>query len=441
MIPRPNVTLDRSWRFPHPRVTSLSNGLQIWAFHLPGQHVVSADLVLDCALNREPRELEGIATLALRTSDEGTRSHPGASLAELLEGQGAQVDAHQTQRTAQLTLDVPASRLERALQAFAEIAQEPSFAVEDVAHHQTQLRAEYAQNRVNPRAMTALGIRRALYLSPDRHTRPSAGTPQTLARITPEGVRDFQRAHWGPHGAVLVLAGELPSNINSLVAEHFGNWMGATQPPPQPPLVNPGRRVLVLDRPAAVQADVTIAQLTIPRGDARLPALRMAGQLLAGAFTSRLNMVLREDLGYTYGVSGGVSPGRDQSTLGVSASFRTEVAADAIFTALDLLSVAEPFSGSELEAAKDYLLGVRPLATETASDITDAAARLAAGGVDVDYLHAQDAATQALRPDEVTDAYRSLIDPHAFSIAIAGKAEALVPQLAAQGLPVEVIEY
>ena len=84
-LPRPAIAPAVVWAFPAPQRAQLSNGIELMIFDLPGQHVISAHLVLDLPLNAEPRDIEGVATICARTLDEGTLHHNGEEFAELLE--------------------------------------------------------------------------------------------------------------------------------------------------------------------------------------------------------------------------------------------------------------------------------------------------------------------------------------------------------------------
>jgi zinc protease len=88
-LPRPTIAPAVVWTFPAPQRTQLSNDIPVMIFDLPGQHVISAHLVLDLPLNAEPRDIEGVATICARTLDEGTLRHNGEEFAELLETEGA----------------------------------------------------------------------------------------------------------------------------------------------------------------------------------------------------------------------------------------------------------------------------------------------------------------------------------------------------------------
>lgn len=437
---RPSVTYSSNWRFPLPEIHLLDSGIRVLAFHLPGQHVVAAELVLDCGVHAEPGNLEGIATITARSCDEGTLAHPGTGIAEALESHGALVHAHQSHYTAQLRLEVPSTRLLTSLELFAEIVRTPQLTDFDVAHQIDMAIADHAARLASPRGAAGLAFRRAMYAPEDRRTRPEAGTPATLAAITGEAVRSFHRDHWGPAGAVLILAGDLPAGAVDSIASVFDGWSTQRQLADSPARLAAQPRVLVVDRPQSVQADVIIGCPAVGRQDPRLAPAILAGQAMAGAFSSRLNLALREERGYCYGINGGFAPGRHGGVFTASGSFRIEVASEAIGIARDILGLSEAFTAAEIEAARNHHLGISPLVNSTASDIADQAARLADGRVEVGYLHQLDERIRAVTPDAATSVFRELVRPDKLHIALTGPADVLCPQLAGLGLDPEVVD-
>ncbi|WP_353081027.1 M16 family metallopeptidase [Tessaracoccus lapidicaptus] len=159
-----------------------------------------------------------------------------------------------------------------------------------------------------------------------------------------------------------------------------------------------------------------------------------------GAFASRLNLELRERLGYSYGIGGGFSPGVGESQFTVGGSVRTEVAADAVARLLDGLELRDPFTAAEIDDARRYLVGVAPLANETSADIVGQASALAAAGLDAGYMNRHFADLGVVTPAQATEAFRDEVRPDTLTVAVAGAAEQLLPALAARGLAAEVVD-
>lgn len=429
---RPTVTAAPPWLSPVPTVRKAANGLTVWHVHLPGQHIATFELVLPTPLTLEP--VEGVATVALHAIDEGTLSHPDGAISELLESQGATL--HGAARHGYTTFggQTPSRRLADVLPLFSEILSEPAYADRDVAHHIEAQVAGFESKLASPGALNKMSLRRELFGPDHRFGRPAAGTPASLLQLTVDDVRAWHRRAFIPAGATLIIAGDV-AEIPDL------EWEVPAQAPDgyeAPPRRAP--RIVVVDQPGSVQATVAAATRTVTRTDPRWPALRIAGHAVAGAFASRLNLELRERLGYTYGIHGGFAAGALEGQFSVGGSCRTDVTPDAVTRLLDGLALADPLSEAEVGDARRFLIDVAPLANETSADIVAQASALAAAGLPPDYLNHHLSDLVDVTADDATAAFREVIRPEGLTVNITGDAATLVPTLDRLGLRAEVVE-
>lgn len=442
--PRPDITQDTPWSFPTPRVTHLDNGLQVWVFDLPGQHVVALDLVQPIALDAEAPEREGVGMLTLRTSDEGTLEHPGPAIAAALESVGAAFSGHAGHSATTASLDVPATRLDHALPLFAEIVQRPAFDADDVARHQALRQAEIAQSLASGAGCAALALRRLRWDETSRSARPAGGRSASVAAVTPDDVTAFHRDQWGPEGSVLVVGGDFPSDPMARLDELFGTWRPAAQEratASEDRFAAPSGVVHLVHRPEAVQIDLRIGGQGLDRHDPRWPALQVASLAIGGSFMSRLNKVLREERGYTYGIHLAASPQRRSGTWTVSASIRTDVAADALGETLRLLDVgADPLTEREVDDAITQIVGVSPLRNDTAEAIVGQASALAAAGFDADQVNRHRERVRAVNAEQASDAAAQVLAPATGHVVVVGNADALLEPLRRAGHTVELLE-
>lgn len=437
---RPEVELASPWRFPTPEARTWPSGLTTWVYDLPGQHIAALDLVLPVQLSAEPLDLEGVATVALNSIDEGTHSNPDGRIAELLELQGTALHGSATVSHTRLGADFPVRRLAAVAPLLAEVISSPAHAEDDISHHVGLLEAAHESRLASPGAVAKQAFRTALFGSGAREGRALSGTPETLARIGRDAVVAWHGSHWVPAGATLVLAGDLGSVDPYEALAPLTSW---TAPGDGSVRVDPdgvAPRIVIANMPEAVQATVHVGTLLPGRHHSDWEALKLGVHAFVGAFASRLNLELRERLGYTYGVHGGIGGRSRDGQLTLSSSFRTEVAADAISRILQGLELADPFTAEEVDDARKYLLGIAPLANETASDIVRQATVLAAAGEEPGYVNQHFDALALPGADDVTAAFRRHITPGAMTIAISGNADELVPALRAAGLEVEVVE-
>ncbi len=387
-LPQPPVGPPGSWSFPTARRSRLSNGIDLLVFPLPGQQVIATHLVLDLPLNAEERTREGVATICARVLDEGTLVHNGEEFPELLETEGAGFGVEVSLAGLQTVLDVPTSHLDRALELFAEAVTQPALADGDTERH-VQLRlAEIEQAQANPAQAATLAFRETVFNPDSRASRMNGGNPGTVAGLTPDDVRAFHRERFGPAGATVIMAGDFTSDPQALAEKYFGSWHnpGQQAAPYVVPTAGP-RRVIVIDRPGAVQADVRFGGFGIDRLDPRWSAVSVASYAVGGAFLSRLNAVLREDKGYTYGVRMSFGPLRGAGSFAVQGSFRTDVVVDALSLTRDLIDLeGAPITGAEVADAVNYFTGVSPLRYATADGVADQAATQVLAGLPDDYI-------------------------------------------------------
>ena len=157
----------------------------------------------------------------------------------------------------------------------------------------------------NPGRRAAKQLSQELFPASARMSRPREGTEETVARIDAAGVRAFYEAHVRPATATAVVVGDLAGvDLDAVLAGTLGGWTGdAAEPVPVPPVTaDDTGRVVIVDRPGAVQTQLLIGRTGPDRHDQVWPALVLGTYCLGGTLTSRLDRVLREEKGYTYGV-------------------------------------------------------------------------------------------------------------------------------------------
>lgn len=428
---RPPVAPPPAWNFPQPAERTLANGMRVWLFDLPGQYVVSATLVIDLPLTLEPIDREGVATLVFRNLDEGTKSHPGEEFSELLEDRGAVFSGSCGLSATECSVDVPVGEFAAGLALFAEAVRTPAFEPSDVERHVALRLAEIEQTRANSSSLANVAFRATVLDPSARAARMNGGEEATVARVDAPAVREFHAAHYRPDVATLVVGGDLRGvDAWGAIEGAFGDWAARpgsiTHLPPGP---GPARSRL-LHRPGSVQADLRLGGFGIGRTDPRWASLQVACYAMGGAFLSRLNRVLREERGYTYGISMSPQPLRESGYISVHGSFRTEVMAPALSEARELLDVSQrPFTSAEVTDAIAYLVGVAPLRYSTASGVVGQAATIAGVGLDPGYMDRSLAAVRGVTPDSATSAYLEVVGSAPTSIVVVGDAEQLAGPL------------
>jgi predicted Zn-dependent peptidase len=443
---RPAVVPPAPWAFPLPQETRLGNGLRVLAHHVPGQYVLSLRLVVPQRLSVEERRVEGVAAMTARLLDEGTVRHGSEQFASLLERRGIAYGSGVSEGALHVDLDVPHRFVEPALDLLHELLAEPVFPPDEVERILRTRLAEIEQERASGGHRAARELLATMWAADDRASRPTAGSPETVGAITREDVVDFHARHVGPAGGTLVVAGDLAGlDLPEVVDAALGRWSApGHEPAPAPVAPRPApdaARVVVVDRPGSVQSELSVGRpgpdRHVPGGWAPYPVLSF---VLGGSPNARLDAVLREEKGYTYGIRTSFRPRTRGGSVVTAGSVRADVTGASLRLLLDILETArEGFTDEEARVGADYVARTAPGRYATADAVAEEAAALAAEGLPPEFPTETLRDVGRLDAEALTTAYRKVVDG-GWSVVVVGDAEQTVPQVEAVGLgPVAVV--
>ncbi|WP_377269033.1 M16 family metallopeptidase [Peterkaempfera sp. SMS 1(5)a] len=378
--PRPEAGAPTPWAFPAPERATLDNGLTVLRCHRPGQQLVAVEVLLDAPLAAEPDGLDGVATILARAFSEGTDTLTAEEFAGELERAGATMDAHADHPCVRVSLEVPVSRLERGLSLLSDALRTPALPEHEIERLVANRLDEIVHELANPARRAALALYGDLFEGTDRLSRPRAGSAETVRTIDRDAVQAFYTAHVRPATATAVVVGDLDGvDLDAILARTLGAWSGdkAEVAAPTPVKADDRARVIIVDRPGSVQTQLLIGRVGADRHDEVWAAQVLGTYCLGGTLTSRLDRVLREEKGYTYGVRALAQPlrsapdGSGRVLLAITGSVDTPSTAPALadtWTVLRTLA-AEGLTDAERDVAVQNLVGVAPLKYETSAAV------------------------------------------------------------------------
>lgn len=442
---RPVATAPRAYHFPPFERRTLPNGLTVWLVPLADRALVNVHLLVDAGAAAESEPEGGVAALTAQLLVTGTRRLDANAFAEATERLGIEVSSESSWDSARAAFQAVPEHLVDGLNLLAEMILEPRLDPGEFERLKAERLADIMQTRADAGGLADERFLEHLYSAATPYRRLSAGRPETVEVLTLDDVRAFHAGACRAAGSHLIVAGAFdPDALLGAVEDAFGGWRGdaAGHRTISPEPAERRRRVVIVDRPGSVQSELRVGHGGIDRYDNRFfPAIVMAA-MLGGVFGSRLNLRLREELGYTYGARAGFDPRRSAGPFIASAAVQTEVTAPAISELLGqvdgLRATLAP--ESELRDVKDFLIGIFPLRFETTGGVASALEPLAVYGLAddwwttyrdrleaVDVVAAHDAATDLIRPDE-------------FLILVAGDAARIRSDIEALDLgPLEVV--
>lgn len=432
----PPVSALTGWRFPQHEESRLGNGLRVLVYRCQGQYVVSAALVFDVPLSVERPDIEGVAEMTARCLPRGTRALPAEEFADQLASCGADLEASASLDAFAVRLTVPVTHLGRGLDLMSAAVTEPAFAEAEVTHERALRLQEIDQAHAYPQHVANEQLNAELF-GAARAARPVGGSPETVAAVTRADIAGYTESLLVPSGATLVLAGDFgPLDPVDVAERSFGRWEGARpqEVPAERPPIHAGAQVLLLDWPDAPQSTIRVAGPAVTRADRLWPAMFVANHAVGGNFSSRINTVLREEKGYTYGATSTLDSSRHSGVFSVSTAVNAAVTADAVGDILSLVAAAHgTLTDDEVDTAVRAVTQSAPLGYERAEAVTGRVELLLSQYLPLDHVD-----TNLRRIREVTTAganaaYCEVIDPRGLTALVVGDAASARSGLASLG--------
>jgi zinc protease len=278
---------------------------------------------------------------------------------------------------------------------------------------------------------------------------PGGGDPKAIAKFNRAEMLAWEQRWLRPDNAKLFIVSDRPlAEVQPLIEARFGNWT----PPPGPkgtksfPALPPrpqAPRILLVNRPGAPQSSIVGGQLLPldPRGD--IIPFDAANDALGGDFLARLNMDLREDKGWSYGVSGDESIMLHAVPYVVSAPVQADRTGDSL---LELNRQINEFLTTKGVTQEERDRVVTKNINQLPGEFETSGAVLGAM-MNNDMLGRPDNYYETLAPEyraqtvaTLDRAARTALDPKAFTWIVVGDAAKVRPQLEKLGMPIEVVE-
>ena len=352
--------------------------------------------------------------------DEGTETRDLEELARRSESMATSLRPSVGWDGSYLGMRCLSTMLDESLELAVDLVRAPAFPDREWERVRGQTLAALRNGRTWPESLAYLAFNRALYGADHPYRVPVDGTIGTMEAIVRDDLRDFHRRHYRPEGSALVIAGDFdPDRLADRLDRLFEGWQGRVEAPTPPPRPadGKGRRIIVVDRADSTQAVIRVGHVGLSRADDDYHDALVLNQILGGQFTSRLNEVLRERKGLTYGVRSHFDARRGDGPFAVSAAVQSDRVAEAVLDVADAIEGLlgeHPATDKELDNARRGIIEGLARQFESPSDLVGRFASLFVHGLPrVEYsrleerLHRVDldsiaeAGARHLRPDSL----------------------------------------
>jgi zinc protease len=408
---------------PAPALRVLPNGLKVVAIERHSLPLMTMRLVVKSGAESDPAMLPGTAQLVSALLTEGTSTRSASQISQAIDSIGGLVDAGADWDQSYISLSVLNDHEELAFDLLSDMVMHSSFVPAEVERKRQQTLSGLEVVRDDPDYVADAALRRLAFLG-TAYSHPEDGTIASVRRMTSEDLRAFYNNYYQPSNAVLAIVGDIKTSEAFERAEkRFGAWTNRTTPlvPAPSPAVGP-HRILAIDKPDAVQTEIRIGNLGVPRNSPDYLALRVADQILGGPSENRLFKALRSHQGLTYEASSELLSYQTAGVWLAKTFTRTPETVKSVHLALEQIKRMHdhPISAEELATAQGYLIGHLALDFETSEGVASQTLELLVYNLPLDYWNRFPENIRALTAEEVWNAARQRLAPENNIIVLVG---------------------
>ena len=327
---------------PHFRRRALSNGLSLRIIERHEMPLVTIKLVVRSGETSTPPGKEGLCTILATLLDEGTKSRSALQIADELADVGATLTTEGWLESLEISLTAMTQHLDHSLDLYTDVILNPSFPPNEVERLKLERLAEldaastYAE-RIADNVFDGL-----IYPREHPYARPFLGTISSIRSITRDDAIALYRKIFVPGNAELVIVGDVnTAKIVAALEARLGKWPAGPLPafPHVPDPVPPANQPLYLiDRPGATQSVVIVGVAAAAAASPDWEPLSILNTILGGSSSGRVNWKLRDEKGYTYGITANFSRRRGPAPFTLTGPVETAATKDALAGIIEEMS-------------------------------------------------------------------------------------------------------
>lgn len=432
---QPSVGADKPFAAPEVKTAKLENGLEIFVVERKELPKVAVMLATRAGAVADPAGKEGVAHLTVTAIDLGTKTKSALEIEDALGDLGTSLSGSAGRETSNVSFQALKRSLAPAMLLFADVVRNPVFPEAEVAREKKIHLDRLTQEANNPNALSARIGNMLLFGPGHPYGRPLTGLPGTVGPITRADLARFHETYWKPGGSALIFAGDITlAEATELARQHFGSWSGGAPPTvtiPAPQPVGPGK-VFLVDKQDAAQTVVAQLLAAPPRSAQDYYAFNLADAVWGGGFQTRLNLNLRENKGYSYGVFSFPSFYTKTGVWVASGGVQTDKTKESIVefnNELKNISGQKPITETELTDAKANRVRGYAQEFETMGQLIRQIAQLWTLGLPMTELQRVTDATQRIALPAVNQAARKYAVPGKATLLLVGDFSKIGPGL------------
>ena len=426
-IPYPTEKVN--FEFPNLQTATLSNGSKVVLAQRSGVPLIEMDFQFNFGYAQENNDELGYTNFMMGMLNEGTKKYSSLKFDEVLDSLGSNLSFGSGLDTSVASVSTLKANLSQTLELAKEALINPTFPQEEIERIQKQTLASIIQEENRPAAIAYRNIGKLLYGQDHPYGKPltGSGISETISSITRKDIVAMHKRAIDPANLTFAVAGDI--NLDELVdmlEDKFGDWSSnsKTELKELQTISLPATRtVYLIDKPNAQQSYIVAGQLLPPTATNEEFKISYMNYAIGGSFTARLNMNLREDKSWSYGVRTRLADAKGQRAMLVTAPVQTDKTAESVAEIVKEYAAYlgdAPITDAELAKGKASKTLRLPGQFETLGALKGAVSNIVTYNRELDYLNVLPNLYDEPTLDDVQTMAQTYIKPDQWTWLIVG---------------------
>jgi len=434
-------------RVPSWTTAKLANGAELIVSERHGLPLVSLTITFIGGANQfEPAAKQGLSGVVAAMMREGTKTRDGEALAKALQLVGSPVTVTIADESGSIGFSSTTERFGDALNLMADMLLNSTFPTDALERLRSQRLVTLTQANAQPRAIGTRVFKHVLYGS--SHPYGQDVTEASIKAISRDDVVSFQKSYFQPGRAIITVVGDItPAAAKTAVDKALAAWpAGGSRPAftyPALPATHP-ITIFLVDKPGAAQSTFALGNPGPPRSTKDYVALQVMNMMLGGNIQSRLSANIREEKGYSYGVTSSFAYGKGPGAFRAGAdivSAKSDAALVEFIKELRGIQGSRPVTDEELATAKDALVQRLPGQFSSLAATNGAITSILTQDLPADFYQQYSKAIAAVTKEDIVRVAKQYIDMDHLSIIIVGDRASIEGPLKATNIaPIVVLD-
>lgn len=434
-----------SIRFEIPGIEKfeLSNGLKVFLVKKNSLPIVQFNFMLNAGSKSDAVDKKGLAYLTALLIDEGAGNLSALELDNEIESLGSILKVSCDHDSLSITLLSLKENLKKSFNIFSDIILKPRFEDEDFKREQKKLLNKIIQSGNEP-SYIADTVFEKLVFEGSGYMHPTMGGKDSVENISNNDIKEFYKTNFRVNNSSLVIVGSITKEeIFSLTGNNLINMQAgiAGKENFDKKEIENGK-IYFVHKEGAAQSELRVGHITNSRKHKDYFAKLLMNTILGGQFSSRLNSNIREDKGFTYGISSGFYYNKLSGQFEISAAVQSENTSAALTEIYkEIKGIKENIFDEEITFAKSYLIKRFPAQFETYSQVSRQLATLVHYNLPDDYFNTYIDKVEETTHEQIQNAALTYIDSHALKTVVVGNRNIVLKQLEDFGKKIVELDF